>query len=259
MTTELMPAPGVAAEKVTPDVVQNPDVTNPETEKEAPEQTDPVKALEERLEKERKKFERRLNAKHAQAAQATERARHLEEQLQARLSQDRPQDEPRQFDPADIDRIATERAEVIARAREVDKRGTEITRSLEKALGTREDVNALVEVITEEAGPLIDRKSGSWTPLGEAISEADDPAALLIYLRDNEDIAASLRGLSPAQLGRKVARIEAELGTKKDEPKASAAPKPLEPVKAKAKSTGEPDISDTSAWIKWRNAQERRR
>lgn len=256
MTTENTAAPGAAVEAPAPDVVETPEVTNPETATETPEQTDPVKALEERLEKERKKFERRLNAKHAQAAQALERARHLEQQLQERTAQ--PQDEPKQFDPRDIDRIATERAEAIARAREVDRRGSEITAQLKKALGGMDEVTALVEVLTEEAGPLIDPRSRGWTPLGEAVSEAEDPAALLIYLRENEDIAASLRGLTPAQLGRKVALIEKEMGTKKAEPKPSNAPKPLAPVKSAAKSTGEPDIKDTAAWIRWKNQQERR-
>jgi hypothetical protein len=136
---------------------------------------------------------------------------------------------------ADIERIANERADQIASLREVGRRGSEIAAAGLKAYG--EDFKSIAMTVMDEAGPLY-QPNGLPTALGEAVHDAENPAALLHHLGSNPEIAESLRGLSAAALGRRVARIEAEM--KPQEPRASRAPAPLKPPTGSQGSGGEP-------------------
>lgn len=84
--------------------------------------------------------------------------------------------------------------------------------------------------VTEEIGALFDGY-GRPTPMGDAVLDSDDPAALLHYLGKNLDVAAELAELRPGQVGRRLERIEAQMKAK---PEISTAPKPLQPVNARA-------------------------
>ena len=100
--------------------------------------------------------------------------------------------------------------------------------------------------VIDEAGPIIDAK-GMPTALGEALLDADEPAKLLHHLGRHPEIAETLQGLTPAQLGRRLGRIEADMKTAAPAP--SKAPKPLEPVRSVAANAGpSPDSPDYMAW-----------
>lgn len=201
---------------------EKPEVATPEPGQE--EAAEEVKAEEDDRDKTLRRMERRINQKHAQAAAAAERekmARAETEQLRQKLAQyEAPQEKPH------------EEADPVALAREI----VQIERVTEKANGVAKDgekrftgFKESVLAVTEEAGPLFDQK-GKSTALGEAILDADDPAALLHHLGSNPDLASELQGLTPAQLGRRLGRIEAEMSTK---PKPlSKAPAPERPLAA---------------------------
>lgn len=247
MSTEDLAATGVAAEIPTPEQQQTPEVAAPE-DGEQPQQEqkdDPVKALEQRLEKERLKFERRLNRKHAEAAQATERARFLEEQLQRHVQPQQEEQQERQPEQIDVRAAARE----LLEQERIATRSQEIKAALVKELGADGFADALQTVI-EEAGPLADER-GRWTPLGEAIADSDNAAALLKYLKDNPDEASELHGLSATRLGKRIASIEAAIA--KQDPKPSKAPKPLEPIKPSG-SGGVP-AADSPNFMAWKLKQ----
>lgn len=248
MNTETLAAPGAAAEITAPESVEA-EVTEQQTGKE-PEQTtevDPVKALEQRLEKERQRFDRRINRKHAEAAQAMERARQLEERLAALERPATPESEA--LDPAEIERAVTQRAEQLTRVREVAARSN---RTFEDGLKEFGDAfKASIAALIEDAGPLIGGDNLP-TALGEAILDSDKPHQLLHYLGQNPDIAESLNGLSATKLGRALDRIERDMETAR----VSKAPAPLKPVTPKGAPAAKAESEMTDAeWY----AQRRKR
>ncbi len=258
MNTEVNAAPGAAAEAPAPETIaqtapdaatpESNEAQQPETTTEQPEQGDADKSL--------KRLQRRVDRVTAARYQAEAEARQLRERLEQYERQAPQQDDQlTTVRPEDVDRLANERAASIAQAREVDRRGAEITSQLLEAVGSNDAVRAVVAAVTEEAGELIDPRTGRWTALGEAIEASDNPADLLKYLSLNEDTAASLRGLSPARLGRKLASIESEMSKKS---KVSKAPVPLSPVTAAGSPVAKAEASMTDAeWYAQRKATRR--
>lgn len=255
MSTEALVAPDAATEIPASEQAASPEVATPEASAETqpdepPEpEVDPrdkaVKSLNRRVD--------RITAARYQAEARAEQAAQESQQLRQRLAQyeqgETPQ--PRQADPLALaNEIATIR-EVTAKSNNVVKVGRERFEAFDKAL----------TVVIEEAGALVSPIPGTQigrpTPLGEAILDADDPAAVLHYLGNNPDAAADLHGLTATQVARRIARIEIEIG-KTSEPKQSTAPKPIAPVKSVARDDG--GLSDgltTEEWIKRRNKQAR--
>jgi len=236
MTTEAIADAGAAAENLAPEAVETPDVTAPETQEQ--QEADPVKTLEKQIEKERARAERRINAKHAQAAQARAEAQVLREQLQQLQSRQPAQSEDEPLTPERIqsfvDQEANKRAQQIAaQQREQDAIKGTVNRIMsegQKLAGFTEAVNAVHDEV-----PLFDANTGKPSALFEAISDCDKPAAVLHYLGTNPDLAAELDGLTPTRLARKLVAIEQEMAASKA-PKTSGAPKPLTPVRPGAVS-----------------------
>jgi hypothetical protein len=202
------------------DTDANPEAVNPETVATKPDETpeDPrdktVKSLQRRVD--------RITATRYQAeARAQEAERRAQEAMQ-RLSQYEQPQEPQ-----------SHQADPIALAKEIAKieRVTETANSIAKDGAARFDsFKTSLQTIAREAGPLFDQY-GRPAPLFDAVRDADDPAAVLNHIGSDPDLAAEFADLTPAQMGRRIARIEAEL-SKPKEPSKSAAPKPLQPVKA---------------------------
>jgi hypothetical protein len=228
MTTETNAASDAAAELPASELSQeNPEVATPEPQAK-PE--DPLKALEEKLEKERKTFQRRIDRKHHDSAQAVAQARAeaqvLREQLQRLQPTDPPDPQGQQRNhptPEDIERLATEKAEELAVIRETRARSNKVYEAGVKAFG--EAFGPAVSAFQEDAGPLF-HPNGKPTALGEAVLDSEAPEKLLHHLGQNPDLAESLRGLSAAQIGRRIARLEAEVTA---EPRPSKAPPPIKP------------------------------
>jgi hypothetical protein len=149
-------------------------------------------------------------------------------------------------------------AEQIATVKEQTAKSLKLTSDGQQRFGA-EFTSSVANVIAE-VGPLMvpvapGSQFGKLTPIGEVFMEADDPAALLDHLGKNPDLASELYGLTPTQIARRIARIETELAKPK-EPKQSAAPKALTPVKSQVRDDG--GLSDgltTEEWIRRRNRQ----
>ena len=256
MTTPENDLAGAGSEITAPEPVETPEVTNPEATGEQ-KQDDAAKPNEASdADKSLKRLQRRVDRVTAARYQAEARAQQLEAQL-ARYQQQTQQEEGEKpsIDPARIDEIVSQKAREIARVEQVAERSNKAFESGVKAFG--DAFKASIAAVIDEAGPLIDPK-GLPTSLGEAILDSDEPAKLLHYLGQNPEAAESLQGLTAAQLGRRIARIEAEMG-KAPEPAPSKAPKPLQPVKTQVAGNGEPDMKDTAAWIRWKNQQDKKR
>lgn len=237
-------SPGEETQNPAPELTaEQPEVAEPETN-EAESQDE--KPAEDPLAKTVKRMERRIDRATAARYQAEARAQALEAQLQAlqqREQQYEPQEQP-QADPVAMARLLRDLDKVTEKSNQVAAEGN-------KRFGA-DFQNAVAQVI-EEAGPLVlpvapGAKVGKPTPLGEAILEADDPAAVLHYLGTNPDAAAELHGLSAIQVARKIAKIEAEL-SKPAAPKVSNAPKPISPTKPVARDGGK--LSDDLPIDEW--------
>jgi predicted RNase H-like nuclease (RuvC/YqgF family) len=187
----------------------------------------------------------RLTAKRGAAEREAELLRQQMAEFQRRTSGQLGEDgEPamsRQISEADIERVASQRAAEIAQQRAIGEKVSKVLREGSKLEGFNAAVDAVAEVV-----PFTDRK-GKPTPFIEAVLDADDPAALLKYLGDNSDEAEELADLSPAQLGRRIAKLEDRLASVKK--KSSAAPVPIKPVGGTSKVT--PDESKLSD-AEWR-------
>lgn len=241
MTLENLAAPGAAADLPAPASTANPsDVANPNDAGNTPGATNEPDPEAEKARESRNAQRRIDNLVRTRTEARTEAQieRQRRETLEAEVLQLRgqgnrqpaneepPQGGQQQRAPTrdEIDQLANQRADEIATVRDVNRRAGEIAAAGLKAHG--DAFKESVIAVQDEAGPLYQR-NGLPTALGEAIHDADDPSALLHHLGRNPEIAESLRGLSAAALGRRIARIEAEM--KPAEPRASRAPAPLKP------------------------------
>lgn len=252
MTTETMTGAGAPADTIAPDQQHHPDLAAPGSDDgKQPQQTGATPDSGDDADKSLKRLQRRIDRVTAARYQAEARA----QQLEAELDRYRQQPAAEQIDQdavprSEVDRIAATRAEEIASVRQVADRSNAVAAAGKKAYG-EEAFAASLHAVIDEAGPLIDRY-GRATPLGEAILDADKPAALLHYLGRNPDVSEQLAGLSPAALGRRIARIEADMQAKSAAPKPSSAPKPLSQPRG-ASAAHAIDPTDTRRWIEARN------
>lgn len=226
----------------------------------------PEKTPEER---ERARMQRGIDRRTRQLAEARAEANSLREQLtqRANSSNNSPtadDSEPLALTRAELKELVKAEAAKLAptvhsEALEVERRQG-VVQSLAKSWGA-EKFDELSSDLDEAFGGLSDR-SGKPKPATEAIFEADDPAKVIEYLADpdNHDEAERIAKLSAVQAGKEIAKLEARLATQKQKPKAevSKAPAPLEPVNGQGINLNAPDPSNTAAWIKWRNEQERK-
>ena len=135
-----------------------------------------------------------------------------------------------------------------------------VIQSLAKTWG-QERFDELASDLDDAMGGLTAR-SGRPKPASEAVFEADEPARVIEYLADPDhaDEADRIARMSAAQAGKAIARLEDRLKAQAQQstPKASKAPAPLEAVRGGGNTSGAPDPTDTKAWIRWRNEQERK-
>ena len=209
----------------------HPEVAEPDTDAPVEEQAPQVD--EDPQAKALKSMERRIGrltaARYQAAAEATQAKAELE-QWRQRFPQEEQQ-QPQDRRQSEVDPVAL--ASEIADIREFTARSNKVAGEGTKRFG---DFDKSLAVVIEEAGALVTPVApgapyGRPTVLGEAVLDAEDPAALLHYLGANPDTAAELAGLSASKLGRRIARIEVQIAAA---PEISSAPKPLQPVTARA-------------------------
>jgi hypothetical protein len=225
MSLEVMVEAGAATETVAPES-QTPEVASPETSAtEAGQQTDATPDSGDDADKSLKRLQRRVDRVTAARYQAEARAQQLEAELQRYRQPARTEEQSEQVTPDDIDRLATERAQQMRREETIARQSADIRSAAIKAAGGEDAFAQAFATVVEEAGPLADPRTGQWTPLGEAIADADKPGELLAYLGRNPEAAESLHGLTGGRLHRAIAKIETQMQTK-----AAPLPKPLKPV-----------------------------
>lgn len=153
---------------------------------------------------------------------------HQELQLARQQLEQRRQETPAEpVEPGSVDPYRL--AEKISTIKEVTARSNAIA----KEGSTRfDDFSASLTSLVEEVGELFD-KEGLPTPIGEAILDSKDSAALIDFLGTNPDVAAELEGLTPTKLGRKFAEIEAQMKAAPVKP-VSKASEPISPIRGGA-------------------------
>jgi BMFP domain-containing protein YqiC len=179
------------------------------------------------------------------------RERAEKEQLAARLSalEARVSGEPEQ-QAGNIDPMALARE--IAAVDRITEKSNAIAKDGEKRFAG--EFREALATVQEEAGALF-HSNGKATAIGEVILDSDDPAALLHHLGKNPDLAADLQGLSAAQLGRRIGRIEAQMASKPPQTKpVSKAPDPVKPLGSN-RSVGNIADMDMDAYVQARKAQ----
>lgn len=229
-------------------------------------QAKPEKTPEER---ERARMQRGIDRRTRQLAEARAEAEYLRQQLtRGRSKQDNSasadDSEPLSLTRAQINEMVKAEAEKLAptlknQALEVERRQS-VIQSLAKTWG-QEKFDELSSDLDDAVGGLTD-SSGSIKPAIEAIFEADEPAKVIEYLADPDNLeeAERIARMGPIQAGKAIAKLEVKLSTQAPKPKTkvSNAPAPLEAVRGQGKVTGAPDPTDTKAWMRWRNEQERK-
>jgi hypothetical protein len=244
MTQEMVSG---AETELTAPVAENTEVATPEptadggqepgSEDAKAEKTPEQRELE-RLRRQLTKRDRTQGKLHQELQQARERLSQFETP--------EPRDQQRAVDPVVL-------AREIALVEKVTEKSNQIAKEGSKRFP---DFMEAVAAITEELGPLFDQR-GRPAPAMEAILDSDKPADLLHFLGKNPDLASELEGLTPAQMGRRIARLETQM-VEQAKPKTSAAPKPLEPVRGGASDNELRSDLSTEEWMRRREAQLRR-
>ena len=234
-------APGEATQNNTPAPVaqENPELAAPEPDAEgqAADQQEEATSPEDEAAKAIKRMERRIARLTAARYEAEAKAKQAAEEAQRyRQQYEQPQQEQQQqVDPIQL-------AAQIATLQTVTQRANEVAR---KGAEKFPDFGEAVKTVNEEAGPLFTQQ-GFPTALGEAVLDADDPPKLLHYLGKHPEVAAELHGLTPIQVAKRIARIEARMS---EPPKVSQAPKAIKPP---AGSRVVNDLSAIDDPIEWR-------
>lgn len=245
MNAETQVSPAAETQNPAAELTQSEEVVTPETEQAATSQT----SEKDERDKAIARMERRINRKHAEAAEARAENALLREQLEkAKSAPETPQKV--EVDRDELNRVVLTKAQEIAKAKEFVDQCNAISAKGRKQF---EDFDAKVSAMSVEL-PIF-RQDGTPTETLRTILEADDPAAVMHYLGKHPDIAAELSDLTPTQLARRLDRIERDMKTTRSP---SSAPRPLEPERASA-APGIPDPDkDPQGWIAWRNKTAKR-
>lgn len=200
------------------------------------------------------------------------------EELRAQVGKPLPtvaQQDNNQATEGHSDTLTLSRAEMQQALADAEKRGqsareqsteieqrAKIVEGLSKEWGS-DKFDALARDLNEAFDGLTDR-SGKPKPATEAIFKSGNPKALIEYLADpdNADEAEAISRLSGFDLGIAIGevRVKAQAKSATDKPQPSRVPAPIEAGRGSGKSTSAmPDPSNTKAYMKWANEQERRR
>jgi hypothetical protein len=171
-------------------------------------------------------FQRRIDELVARGNEAQQRAERLEAQI-ARLQQPQEGAQSQGDKPltqADVDRIATEKAQQIAHQTEFNRACNDI---YEQGAKSFEDFDASLSNF---------RMLGGLPPaLVEAAIETGEPHKVLYELGKNPDEASRIMALSPIRMGAAAARIAAKQAPAAPAPVVSKAPAPIRPIAGSGK------------------------
>ena len=172
-----------------------------------------------------KKLQRRIERLNGKVGGTSRERDMLREQLSTIASrvEDDGSEVPKGTGPADVERLANERAREMVHMQTLNEKADALLKAGKKIDGFDEAVRTLREEVKFTDG------QGRVTPFLEALLESDNPARLVKYLGDNPDEAADLENLTPAKLGRQLAKLENTL-EQESKVKVSKAPPPIEPI-----------------------------
>lgn len=230
----------------------------------------PEKTPEER---ERARMQRGIDRRTRQLAETRAQMQQLQQQLASLTNKPNQNDnhttsqgdsEPLTLTREQLAEMVKAEAQKLAPSLNEQNAAVEKRKSVVQSLATtwgQERFDELSSDLDDAFGGLTD-SSGRPKPAIEAVFEADNPAPLIEYLADpdNSDEAEAISRMSPVQAGKAIARLEDKLkGAKaKDKPQPSKLPPPIDPPRGKGGASVAPDPSDTKAWIRYRNEQERK-
>lgn len=184
-------------------------------------------------------------------------------------AQTQDDDQPVSLTRKELDALITERAAKLAPTIKQEEAVIEQRRGVVQGLAKewgQEKFDAYASELDDAFGGLVGR-DGKPKPATDAIFESDMPRALIEYLADpeNAEEAEALGRLSATQAARAVTKLEIKLEAAQKEAKAKAKPQPsgaappIEPVRGAGSASDMPDPSDTKAYMKWANEQDRRK
>lgn len=260
-TTEVVPA----SDQANAEALDTSNEPRSETTPEGEEPPKKEKTPEEReLQRMRRALDKRTKQLYELRAQQTQQVAVTRAPQSDTTSPAQAEDEPVTLSRAELAQRIKQEAEKLAptirsQQAEIEHRKG-VVEVLAKEWG-QEKFNAMASELDDVFGGLAG-DDGRPKPATDAIFESDAPKALIEYLTDpdNAEEAEELAAASPVKAGRIVAMLEAKLANAKTAPQRSNAPSPLEPIKGAGKSTSTmPDPSDTKAYMKWANEQERGR
>ena len=140
-----------------------------------------------------------------------------------------------------------------------NERRQSVVQSLAKTWG-QERFDAVSSDLDDAFGGLVDR-SGRPKPAIEAVFEADEPAKIIEWLADpdNIDEAERISKLSAVQAGKAITQLEIKLAAEaqKAKPKASKSPAPLESIRGGGVGAEPDEAKMTDA--QWAKHQEQKR
>jgi hypothetical protein len=199
-----------------------------------------------------RKLERRIDKLTAQKGELTRAAERelaaLRQQLEAKNGSADDDDETPKLTRDDVERLAAEKARELRKQETVSEKVAGVLKLGKKIEGFDAAVNALSEEV-----PFIDR--GRPTAFIQAVLDSDMPADVIHYLGENTDEAAEYAGLSEAQIGRRLARLEDKL-KRSAIAKRSSAPIPLKPVNGTSSvKVDEQKLSDAEWWERRKKAK----
>lgn len=252
--------PAKPAPQASPDPAQKSTVEAPEaqpTESEKPDLT-PEEAEKRR---EQRRFDRKVDKLHRQAAEARARAELAEKTLKERTDATaKPADpgEPKleQFD-YDPEKYAQAKADYAK------KQGEKEWEAKQRAAESNKQRERLLTAWEEKADKAADKYDDFSTVVGElqpvnplttAIMEVD--AGVAYHLAKHPKEAERIAALSPISQILEIGRLEAKLAAEPEKPKApSKAPAPIKPLSgASSPASDVPSEQDsTEAWIRKRN------
>lgn len=195
-----------------------------------------------------RKLERRIDKLTAQKGELTRAAEReiaaLRQQLEAKNGSAEDDDETPTLTRAEFERLAAEKARELRKQETVSEKVDNVLKLGKKIDG----FDAAVRSLTEEVPFIVNRRPTAF--ILAVLDSVDAPmqAEVIHYLGENTEEAAEYVGLSEAQIGRRLARLEDKL-KRSAIAKKSAAPTPLKPVTgASAVTTDEKALSDKDWW-----------
>ena len=249
MTTETQVAPD-ATQSQAPDAAQNPaaaqDSTGSETQEAQAESTETEQAEEkDPKEVELSRLRRQLTKAQRNNGRLSQQAQTLEQQLQQfqQNPQERQEPQPREV----VLSLAQQMAQQMREQETLQASVKKVMSEGQKLAGFDEACNTVNEEIAFY-------ENGRPTAFLDAVMDSDAPAKLLHYLGSNPDLAAELADLKPAQLGRRIERIEAQMNAKPAGKPVSNAPAPAKPIGA-SRSQGSPENMSQAEYEAFRKSQ----